>query len=602
MLKKSISVALMSAYLAVSAVASAPEENVVIISAVEEYTFAPGVDGPEIINSITTEYQATRRAEKIQPHIFHSKSITLDKVSGGKAQYRNANSPTVFHDDSKVCYLDIHLDRKDKKAKVHFKRTFTDGAQFTGVFPAEEYPIRNKKIIFRIPGWLPEIDLVERNFPGQGIIRSEEPGPEGGRIITYTVTSLPEIPDDKNKPSALSTLAHIMVKGYFPDCDSLYRYNRRLMDVDTVIPDVNSIVHGIIKDTRDRDGIISRLYRYVQQNIRYVAFEAGEAAFRPDSPSEVLRKRYGDCKGMSLLLATLLRRCGIEACIACVGTNEIPFRISEAPSLSAANHMICIVPEGDSYLFLDPTHRQISSRHIPEWICGKDAMMFTSDGYRMIDIPDKSPLVSEDMIVYRYHLTDEGLAGTVQRTATEDMAESLVQSYSEVPGQHLNELLAKAIIPVRRAAIPPDGINYNTDTPGRVTISAPILNQPGVIRVDNAVYLDLNTSGDQFTERIDTTDRRTDYLFPEKGRIVRSTSVDIPAGAKVSLPSDYQRQIPQADFSCRFVQEGNTVRMTKTLHLHDRRLPLKDIPVWNKALGDWKEACNQQIEIENLIP
>ena len=67
--------------------------------------------------------------------------------------------------------------------------------------------------------------------------------------------------------------------------------------MDTVIPDVSGIVRNILGDTKDRDKVIERLYRYVQNNVRYVAFEEGEAGYRPDTPAEVLRKRYGDCKG-----------------------------------------------------------------------------------------------------------------------------------------------------------------------------------------------------------------------------------------------------------------------------------------------------------------
>ncbi len=37
--------------------------------------------------------------------------------------------------------------------------------------------------------------------------------------------------------------------------------------------------------------------------------------------------------------------------------------------------------------------------------------------------------------------------------------------------------------------------------------------------------------------------------------------------------------------------------MTKTLLLHTARLPLQEIPDWNKAVSTWNEACNQQIEI-----
>lgn len=600
---KVLSVVLALALARSVAIASIPDDNVVIEYATDEYTFQRGDKGIAIKNIQSTEYRATRRAENIQPNVFHNNRIILNKASGGKAQYRNINSPTVFHDDSKVCFFNIVLDRKDKKAKTRFERTFIDGAHFTGVFLEEEYPVTEKQVIFQIPDWLPDIKLVDRNFPDSGIERLENTFPDGSRVITYTIRSMPGLPKDKKTPSALISRPHIMVKGYFPDCDSLYRYHQPLLDVDTVIPEGNAIIAEATNGATGHDAIISAIYRYVQQNIRYVAFEEGEAAYRPDSPAEVLRKRYGDCKGMSLLLATLLQRCGIEAYIACVGTDEIPFRIAEVPSLSAANHMICIVPEQeDSYLFLDPTHHQISSRHIPQWICGKDAMMFTPDGYRMIDIPATSPLASENRIEYHYRLTEEGLTGKVSLTATEDMAEHFVISYSEVPGQHLNELLTKALIPGQRAQIHPDSIEYISDIPGRVTVSAPVINTEALIVADNMAYLDLNTSGDPFSERIDTDSRKSDYLFSGTGIVTRRATVALPTGSKVTLPSDYHAATPQAEFSCTFRQEGNTVSMTKTLNLQKRLLPLKEIPAWNKALAEWKDACNQQIEIETIVP
>lgn len=597
MLNKPLFTLLLTVAFGVTARAATPDENVVIISGLEEYNFIPGKNGVEVKHSQSLEYQATRRAERIQPHIFHSNIITLDKASGGKAQYRNVNSPTVFHDDSKVCYFDIYLDRKDKKAKTQFKRTFTDGAHFTGMFPAEEYPVRSKQIIFRIPASLPGITLVDRNFPPQGITRDDATADDGSRTITYTVTSLPRIPDEKNQPPVLSSLAHIMVKGYFPDCDSLYRYHRQLLDVDTVMPGIDSIMAGITAGAKGRDEIIDRLYRHVQQDIRYVAYEEGEAAYRPDTPAEVVRKRYGDCKGMSLLLATLLNRAGIEAYIACVGTADIPFRIAEAPSLSASDHMICIVPDGESYLFLDPTHGQISARHIPQWICGKDAMMFTPDGYRMVDIPATSPLASADILSYHYRLTPDGLTGIALRTCTEDMAESFMQTYSDVPLQHLNELLAKSLIPRQRASVMPDSIKYDTGTPGRIILSATILNPTALTAADNMLYIDLNTDSDLFTARIDTDDRKSDYMFPIKGQVVRRSVVVLPEGAKVTLPQNFRIETQHADLNCIFTREDNLVKMEKTIYMHTTRLPRSDIAAWNKAVTAWKEACNQQIEV-----
>ena len=572
-------------------------QNVVINSASDEYSFVEGSKGPEVRHVRKVEYLATRHSQKIQPHIFYNNVVRLDKASGGKLQYRNVNSPTVFHDDSKVCFFDLFLEAKGKKGKAEFRRTFTDAAHFTEVFVEEEWPVINKTLTFNIPSSMSGIRLVDANFPSQGIVRNEESFSDGSRRVTYTVTGLSEMPDDKSAPSALVCRPHITVAGYFPDTDSLYRYHKHILEVDTVIDGVNDLLSGILGDASDSGEIIDKLYAFVCRSIRYVAFEEGEAAFRPETPSETLRKHYGDCKSMSLLLATLLNRAGIEACVATVGTNSIPYRIAENPSLAAADHMICVVRNSSGTLFLDPTHEQISSRHIPVWIRGKDAMMFTPDGYSMVDIPNESPCASVDEAVYEYSLSDEGFIGRVSRECTEDMAEMLYSSISSVPGQHLKGVVAKMLVPSVRASVFPDSVKLDDSFPGKISFSAPISNPSALTEVNGCIYLDLNTSGDPFTEKIDTVGRRSDYAIPALAKIIRKSSVVIPHGMKVGLPDNYEASSPHAKLSCRFCAEGNSVTMTKILEVQSLVIPLSDIPEWNRRLAEWNEACNQQIEI-----
>ena len=60
--------------------------------------------------------------------------------------------------------------------------------------------------------------------------------------------------------------------------------------------------------------------RFVQEEIRYTGLELGSGAYRPASPDEVLRRRYGDCKDKTLLAVSLLRGLGIDAAPALVST------------------------------------------------------------------------------------------------------------------------------------------------------------------------------------------------------------------------------------------------------------------------------------------
>lgn len=591
-----ISVAVMFATSAMPLCAAVPDENIVISESDVMYRFIDGKNGVTVANTVNEEYTATRRSEHIQPHIFHDNTIRLDKASGGKPQYRNVNSPSVFHDDSKVCYFDFYLER-GKKANPKFRRMFTDPAYFTGIFLLDEYPIRHKTVTVEIPASLPNIQLSDCNFPTEGISRSDIKSDDGTRRVVYTLTNVDPAPDDPCAPSLKSALPYIMVKGYFPDTDSLYRYHSRLLDVDTVIPDLSGLLGRILGDVSDEREKIERLYRYVQRNVRYVAFEEGEAGYRPDAPAEVLRKRYGDCKGMSMLLATLLNRAGIDASAAIVGTRSIPYRIAENPSLAASDHMICIVPRADGqYLFLDPTGEQISMNHIPWNICGKDAMMILpGGGYRMIDIPDNSPCTSADVMTYEYALTPDGLAGRVARRCTEEMAERFAAIFSDVPRQHMNELLARSLVSGSHAVVPDDSVVYDNSVPGTVTLSAPVTNPAAVTVARDEIYLDLNMSDGPFGTRVDTADRRSDYLLLVPAVVERTAVVDIPEGYAVTLPENYAAECPQARLLCEFSWQDGKVKMTKRMEVTSTLIPLADIPAWNRQLSAWNEACNRQV-------
>lgn len=578
-----------------AATAKAPQDNVVIISAQDEYVFSEGRAGFEVRHSRRAEYSAVRHSDVVRPHIFYNDKIRLDKASGGKMNYRDANSPTVFHDGSKVCWFEMRLAAAGKKGKADFRRTFTDAAHFTGVFLEEEYPVRERTLIFRIPQSLGRLRLVDENFPPEGIVRSESEESDGSRIIVYTVTDLAEMPDDASAPSALSSRPHISVRGYFADTDSFFGYHRRLLAVDTTLAGVPGVPEPPQSD--DRLARIQWLYDFVRDNIRYVAYEEGEAAFRPDTPAETLRKRYGDCKSMSLLLATLLNRSGIKAMLAITGTDALPSRIADNPSLASADHAICIVPEADGYLFLDPTNRQISARHIPAWIRGKDAMAVDGDAYMIIDIPAVASCLSEDVTTYDYALTGSGLAGTAERVATEDLACELVASATAIPGKHAGAVLARSLAPVSGVSIPADSVRMDLARAGRVSVSAPILNARAVTELDGALYLDLNASCGPYAERIDTDGRREAYRQPFDAKFSRVSRVRLPAGCAVSLPDDYCEEYPWGTLECRFAHEDGSVVMMKHMELKGCNIPLKDLPARNDAVARWNEACNQQIEI-----
>jgi hypothetical protein len=98
---------------------------------------------------------------------------------------------------------------------------------------------------------------------------------------------------------------------------------------------------------------ISRLYRFVTNDIRYVGLEFGEHRFRPFSADWVLHHRIGDCKDKAALLVALLDVIGVPARMVMVRTADLGPVSNELAVLEVFNHAIVYLPEDD--LWLDGT-------------------------------------------------------------------------------------------------------------------------------------------------------------------------------------------------------------------------------------------------------
>ena len=582
---------------------ASPPANVVISDAFELYRIVDTPSGPVLKTEERAEYEATRYSATAVTAAYYNDVISLDKASGGKAQYRNVNQKNIFHDDSRICYINLDLKKKGDKAKTEFRRTYKNLAYFTRVSLSSAYPVRKKLVRFEIPASCPDIALVELNFPKDRIIRNDIKNPDGSRVILFSVTDIPSSCDDKASPPALACDPVILVTGYFAGLDELYEFHRKMLEVDTVIPGVEAILAEAVGDASDRRSVVEGIYKYVQNKIRYVAFEEGEAGYRPDAPAEVLRKHYGDCKGMAMLLATLLKRAGIKAEVASIGTKRIPFDIATYPSLAATDHMICIAPADGDTLFLDATYNYISSRDIPEGIQGKDAMMFNSvGGYKMVRVPWRQPDASLCDALYEYELVGGGLVGQGRRRYSGDMLEILLSSVNGLDRTYKNDLLVNEMKPRPKSVVDSESINGSYVADGIYELTASVSDVNAIVDAGETMYVDLNAS-DDMARRIDIADRRSDYVFPLRAKLVCRSELKIPDGYKAGeLPESYRIDNGNVEMSCDFMSENDKVAVVKTISVKQPSMPLGSLEDWNRTVADWKEACNSQLELIKINP
>lgn len=118
---------------------------------------------------------------------------------------------------------------------------------------------------------------------------------------------------------------------------------------------VRAIARRIKSETPAQADQMLAALRFVQKDVRYVAIMLGAAGHVPQSPAETLRLRYGDCKGKTLLLVSLLTELGIPAEAALTDLDDGADLRDELPSPLAFDHVVARVTIGGRTLWLDAT-------------------------------------------------------------------------------------------------------------------------------------------------------------------------------------------------------------------------------------------------------
>ena len=131
------------------------------------------------------------------------------------------------------------------------------------------------------------------------------------------------------------------------------------------------------------------LFDFVKTQIRYVADEGKGHAFLPHPCSEVLDKRWGDCKDKARLLVVLGRLHDIPIHMALLSTHPAP-TFSEV-NLHLFNHAICVLDDGHDPVFMDPTdpHSEMGDPPVTDQLA--EALILNPEHPRYARVSSRGP-------------------------------------------------------------------------------------------------------------------------------------------------------------------------------------------------------------------
>jgi len=128
-----------------------------------------------------------------------------------------------------------------------------------------------------------------------------------------------------------------------------HAYQVKASEAAQVTLQIQALADEVTAGISDRKAQADALYRWVAQNIRYVAVYLGNGGLEPNSAQSILDNHYGDCKDHVVILEALLAAKGITSYPVLNGAGGGP-TLPKIPVLGRFNHAITYVPEFDLYL------------------------------------------------------------------------------------------------------------------------------------------------------------------------------------------------------------------------------------------------------------
>ena len=175
---------------------------------------------------------------------------------------------------------------------------------------------------------------------------------------------LPKYAPDRYKEPVIQVTGYSAWSEIAEQLKPLFDEARKLKADSPLIAEADKIAAG----SADPGTRMLKALQLAQEKVRYVALLLGEGAYAPESADLTWERRFGDCKGKTALLLSLLDRFGIEAEPMLV-SNKFDDRLGDQlPSLAMFDHVIVRARIGTATYFLDPTaygQRTLSELTIP---------------------------------------------------------------------------------------------------------------------------------------------------------------------------------------------------------------------------------------------
>jgi len=356
--------------------------------------------------------------------IYDAQGKEIKKVKERDFKERSNFQNFILFSDNRVSYLDY-----TPRSYPYTVKYTSEVRRGNSVFlpdwqPLEGYKLSVEKSAYKlINNTEIPIRFSERNLDSLDIISSNS-----NLELGYSVSNIPSITYETLSPSFESFVPRVLIaleeyelegiRGKSTDWKNFgkWQYDNLVAGRD-VLPDVIvSKVSELTKDVKSTEEKARIIYKYVQDNTRYIAVMLGIGGWKPYPAVEVDRLGYGDCKGLSNYTKALLASQGIESNYTVVygGAKR---DIDPDFTKMQGNHIILSIPQKDKEdIWLECTSQDTPFNYLGDFTDNRFVLKLKPEGGEIVKTKrysaEENLQITNSMVLLN---TDGGFRANIQR-------------------------------------------------------------------------------------------------------------------------------------------------------------------------------------------
>jgi hypothetical protein len=540
-------------------------------------------------------YDQFRKVESIEGNLYDASGALVRKLKPKEIQDLGGLSDGSMIDDNRIkthnFYCKSYPYTIEYEVEIKVNHTFhlptwvpqearylsVEKSSFTVVVP-DDYVVRFKAF----------------NYKGEPTVTAEK----GKKISVWQVSNMKPVIREAYSPGweDLTTIVKLapsffQLKDYKGDMSSWKEFGKFIYTLnsarDVLPPAMKTKVQQLVAHAPSDGEKVKILYKYLQQNTRYIGVQLGIGGWQPFEANYVAEKAYGDCKALSNYMYSLLKEAGIRSCYALINAGDNPAKVFDDFPSAHFNHAILCVPLKKDTIWLECTDQYKAPGYMGDFTGNRKALLITEEGGVLVNTPAYNLNENQQIRSINGKLDENGNLNVWVHTnymarQQDDLQEIIHVLSKEKVKEYLHHALNLSTYDIthfkynqqndRNPTVTEDlelFINqYATVTGKRLFIVPNILNRGGTL-------LDVEK------------ERRYDLSVEYAYRDVDTVLIQIPEGYEVeAMPAPVSLKTKYGNYSSTTKLDGNKLQYIRVLEQFSVRAPASEYAAYAKFVAD----------------